>query len=74
MSQRQSALEVCEQALAEIHRTISLLEQRFVDEEEAEPPGWCPVEAISHLEDAIGMLEPLKDEEPQRRPALSIVR
>ena len=57
-----SAVQVCEQAAAEIRRTMRLLEKRFVDEEEPEPAGWCPTETIYHLEQAIAMLEPLEDE------------
>lgn len=51
----------CERALAQIHRTNQFLESHF-GETDDEPPGWCPIDACYHLDEAIGMLEPIEDD------------
>jgi hypothetical protein len=57
----------CEQALAQMRRTKAFLEAHFETTED-EPGGWCPLESISYLEDAINMLEPLPAEESDDEP------
>ena len=46
---------------------------------EDEPCGWCPIEAVELVDQAISMLEPippeeLRDDTPPPRPALRVVR
>lgn len=53
---------VCERALAQIRRTKQFIEDRFAETDD-EPPGWCPLDACYHLDEAIGMLEPLNEHE-----------
>ncbi len=53
---------VCERALAQIRRTKQFIESHFAELDD-EPPGWCPLDACYHLDEAIGMLEPIEGTE-----------
>jgi hypothetical protein len=50
---------VCERALAQLRRTKRFIESHFTEQDNNEPPGWCPLDACYYLDDAIGMLEPI---------------
>jgi hypothetical protein len=67
-AQRDGALKTCVRALEELRQAHRLLEAYFLDADSPEPPGWCPVDAIDLLEQAIAMLEPLPPREsPEMR-------